>query len=80
MSQLQKHWDIRAALNFMLGGSGAGLMIWIALAQAPSTPAILLALGLVGTGLGAVWLEIGRELRALHVFFNPRTSWMSRES
>jgi phenylacetyl-CoA:acceptor oxidoreductase subunit 2 len=27
-----------------------------------------------------VWLEIGRKLRAIHVFFNPRTSWMTREA
>jgi phenylacetyl-CoA:acceptor oxidoreductase subunit 2 len=27
-----------------------------------------------------VWLEIGRPLRALHVFFNPRMSWMTREA
>ena len=27
-----------------------------------------------------MWLEIGRPTRALHVFFNPRTSWMSREA
>ena len=37
-------------------------------------------LALVGLGLFCVWLEIGRPLRALHVFFNPRTSWMTREA
>jgi phenylacetyl-CoA:acceptor oxidoreductase subunit 2 len=31
-------------------------------------------------GLTCVWLELGRPLRALHVFFNPRTSWMTREA
>jgi phenylacetyl-CoA:acceptor oxidoreductase subunit 2 len=41
---------------------------------------VALALGLVALGLGAVWLEIGRKLRALHVLFNPFTSWMTRES
>ena len=25
-------------------------------------------------------LELGRPLRALNVFFNPRTSWMAREA
>ena len=39
----------------------------------------MLALALVAAGLGAVWLEIGRPLRAIHVFFNPCTSWMTRE-
>ena len=77
---LQRHWDARAALNFMLGGAGAGLMIWAALMQVRSPYPIALSLALVATGLCAVWLEIGRRLRALHVFFNPFTSWMTRES
>jgi phenylacetyl-CoA:acceptor oxidoreductase subunit 2 len=80
MTPVQKHWDVRAALNFMLGGSGAGLMIWTALAQASSPYPVVLSLALVGTGLLAVWLEIGRKLRALNVLFNPFTSWMTRES
>jgi phenylacetyl-CoA:acceptor oxidoreductase subunit 2 len=80
VNQVQKHWDVRAALNFMLGGAGAGLMIWAALAQARSPYPIALSLVLVAGGLFAVWLEIGRKLRALHVFFNPFTSWMTRES
>jgi phenylacetyl-CoA:acceptor oxidoreductase subunit 2 len=77
---LQRHWDARAALNFMLGGAGAGLMIWAALMQVRSPYPIALSLALVATGLFAVWLEIGRKLRALHVFFNPFTSWMTREA
>ncbi|MEZ5738576.1 MAG: hypothetical protein R3E68_03320 [Burkholderiaceae bacterium] len=36
-------------------------------------------LALVGAGLLCVWFEIGRPWRALNVFFNPRTSWMTRE-
>ena len=80
MNWLQKHWDARAALNFMLGGAGGGLMIAAALAYADSRAPVLLALALVAAGLGAVWLEIGRKLRAVNVFFNPFTSWMTRES
>jgi phenylacetyl-CoA:acceptor oxidoreductase subunit 2 len=76
---VQRHWDLRAAANFMLGGTGAGLVAVSALA-APSRVAIALGLALIAVGLTAVWLEIGRKLRAIHVFFNPRTSWMSRES
>lgn len=76
---VQLHWDWRAAANFMLGGSGAGLLVASALADAaPATQ--LLALAMIAAGLAAVWLEIGRKLRAAHVFFNPRTSWMTRES
>ena len=76
---IQQHWDARAAGNFMLGGSGAGLLVAAPLAG--GSP-LLQALGLamIAAGLAAVWLEIGRKLRAAHVFFNPRTSWMSRES
>ena len=40
----------------------------------------MLGVALVGFGLGCVALEIGRPLRALNVFRNPRTSWMSREA
>ena len=40
---------------------------------------LLIGLALVGLGLLCVWLEIGRPWRALNVFLNPRTSWMSRE-
>lgn len=77
---VQRHWDARAALNFMLGGSGAGLMVWLGFMKAASPFAILLSLTLVAAGLFAVWLEIGRKLRALHVLFNPFTSWMTREA
>jgi phenylacetyl-CoA:acceptor oxidoreductase subunit 2 len=80
MSWVQKHWDARAALNFMLGGAGGGLMIAAALAWPQSRAPVLASLVLVAAGLGAVWLEIGKKLRALHVFLNPFTSWMTRES
>lgn len=80
MNWLQKHWDARAALNFMLGGTGGGLMIAAALATPDSRTPILLSLVLVAAGLGAVWLETGRKLRAVNVFFNPFTSWMTREA
>lgn len=78
---LQQHWDWRAACNFMAGGTGAGLAIAAALLGEPrASVALAAALALVAAGLAAVWLEIGRKLRAVHVFFNPFTSWMTRES
>jgi phenylacetyl-CoA:acceptor oxidoreductase 26-kDa subunit len=77
---IQQHWDARAALNFMLGGTGSGLIIAAALAYPDSRVPVLVGLGLIALGLGAVWLEIGRKLRAINVFFNPFTSWMTRES
>lgn len=79
MSRLQQNWDARAALNFMLGGAGAGLMVGAGFSSSPGG-SILVSMALVACGLGAVWLEIGRKLRALHVFFNPFTSWMTREA
>jgi phenylacetyl-CoA:acceptor oxidoreductase subunit 2 len=78
MSALQRSWDARAAANFMLGGAGAGLV-----ACAPLTGnsyATLAGLAMIAVGLGAVWLETGRKLRAAHVLFNPFTSWMTREA
>ena len=77
---VQRHWDLRAATNFMLGGTGAGLLVASAIAMPSPRFAIATGLVLIAAGLAAVWLEIGRKLRALHVFFNPGTSWMTRES
>jgi phenylacetyl-CoA:acceptor oxidoreductase subunit 2 len=80
---IQRHWDWRAAGNFMFGGAGSGLILAAALvlplgpARAVSLP---LGLALVGLGLTCVWLEIGRPWRALNVFINARTSWMTREA
>lgn len=83
----QTSWDWRAAGNFICGGMGSGLLIATALfgTAAPHSLAsphwqVFAGLALVGLGLLSVWLEIGRPLRALHVFLNPRTSWMSREA
>jgi len=76
----QTNWDWRAAANFMLGGTGAGLIIAAGFVQDETHYPVMLALAMVAAGLGAVWLEIGRKLRAIHVFFNPFTSWMTRES
>jgi len=79
----QTNWDWRAAGNFMCGGAGAGLLAFTMVSGAQGLAAIALVLGglgLIGLGLFCVWLEIGRPLRALHVFFNARTSWMTREA
>jgi Fe-S-cluster-containing dehydrogenase component len=80
----QTFWDWRAAGNFIAGGTGSGLFVAasaIGYAGAPFQPFGLLALAFVGLGLFLVWLETGRPWRApLNVFFNPQTSWMTRES
>jgi phenylacetyl-CoA:acceptor oxidoreductase subunit 2 len=76
---VQRYWDTRAAANFMLGGAGAGAL-FLSMFIPGNEKLIVTGLLLVAAGLGAVWLEIGRKLRAIHVFFNPFTSWMTRES
>ena len=79
----QAHWDLRAAGNFIGGGTGCGLVMACALAvlSGAPLPALALAVGAacIGAGLTLVWLEIGKPWRALHVFFHPQTSWMTRE-
>ena len=79
----QQHWDIRAACNFIGGGTGTGLLLFAALALwgggLPFTWTGLVGLACVGFGLSMVWLEIGRPWRAINVFFHPQTSWMTRE-
>jgi len=79
----QTNWDWRAAGNFICGGAGSGLIAATAFSgiQGPALAWLMLAgMALIGCGLLCVWLEIGRPLRALNVFFNPRTSWMTREA
>lgn len=76
----QQHWDARAAANFTFGGTGSGLLLAGAVAAEPSRLLVSVALLLIAAGLLAVWLETGRRLRAIHVLFNPFTSWMTRES
>lgn len=80
---LQTHWDWRAAGNFIGGGSGTGLLLVTAAAlpwSGPDARLIVPALVLITVGLSLVWMELGRPWRFLNVFFNPRTSWMTRES
>lgn len=79
----QTQWDWRAAGNFICGGAGSGLIVFSALSGAQGAPAAALlfaGLALVGLGLSCVWAELGRPLRALNVFFHPKTSWMTREA
>jgi len=79
----QLSWDARAAGNFVCGGMGGGLIAFTVFsgASGAARSALLLAgLALVGLGLFCVSLELGRPLRALNVFRNPRRSWMAREA
>ncbi len=75
----QQNWDARAAVNFMAGGAGAGLIVFNALAAGPRW-AFAVGAALVGLGLFSVSLELGRPLRALKVYRHPQRSWMTREA
>jgi phenylacetyl-CoA:acceptor oxidoreductase subunit 2 len=80
----QRHWDWRAAANFIGGGSAAGLFFFAAVASHEQGSWLLraapLAPMLVLVGLCCVASELGRPLRASNVFRRWRTSWMSREA
>jgi phenylacetyl-CoA:acceptor oxidoreductase subunit 2 len=79
---LQPFWDWRAASNFSFGGTGSGLLMLSPLAVYEGVapwPYLLAGLAFMGLGLGLVWLEIGKKLRAMNVFLQPM-SWMARES
>ena len=80
MSGLQRHWDARAAANFILGGTGSGALVSAAFIPGGNSYLVALAMALVAAGLFAVWLKLGRKLRAANVLFNPFTSWMAREA
>ncbi len=80
MTTLQRYWDARAALNFICGGTGAGLIIAAPFIHPVSPWPVVAGLAFIAAGLFAVWLETGKKLRALHVLFNPFTSWMTREA
>jgi len=82
----QTFWDLRAAMNFIMGGLGAGFIIMTYLFYLTNnlTEKVMLNIFLVSgiiiaIGLFFVWLKIGRKLRAFYVVLKPQTSWMSRE-
>ncbi len=86
LARRQGQWDLRAAGNFIGGGTGTGLVVAAAVAAAlPGAHVVLAVPVIVGmlfvmAGLSLVWLEIGKPWRALNVFFHPQTSWMTREA
>ena len=84
--QVQTYWDLRAAMNFIMGGFGAGLIIMAyfthvagGLDEAAMIKMFAGAGAIIAIGLFFVWLKIGRKLRALYVILRPQSSWMSRE-
>ena len=82
----QDFWDMRAAMNFILGGIGSGAIImsyFFSLLGSIETSELMrinLVSGIIiAVGLFFVWLKIGRKLRAPLAILRPQTSWMSRE-
>ena len=83
---LQTFWDYRAAMNFIMGGIGSGLIVVTALAgvdtqiHSGDVPLLFVAGGLIiAIGLLFVFMEIGRKERFWYAILRPQTSWMSRE-
>ncbi len=80
----QTPWDWRAAIQFICGGVGVGLLLLTALAALVSDQWLRIgggaALIFLSIGLFSVWIKLGRRWRFLLVFRNPWTSWMSREA
>jgi len=82
----QKFWDMRAAMNFILGGIGSGTVVvayLISLLTDFSDKSLInifiVSGGIIALGLFFVWLKIGRKLRAPFAILRPQSSWMSRE-
>ena len=83
----QTFWDMRAAMNFILGGMSSGLAVaayamWtIRVIPDSALPWFFAAAGVgMGIGLLFVFAEIGRRARFLYVLRRPQTSWMTRET
>ena len=79
----QRHWDWKAAGNFICGGAGTGLFAVTAMASlrhGSPLPLGWLALALVALGLFLVLLKIGRPARFIFVLRQPWRSWMAREA
>jgi Fe-S-cluster-containing dehydrogenase component len=80
---LQKHWDWKAAGNFVCGGAGAGLFAFAALASfLQGSPSLLSwgAMAIVAFGLFLLLFKIGRPWRFIYVLLQPQRSWMTREA
>ena len=87
VGERQTFWDVRAAMNFILGGMSSGLAVaaflaWV-LGGMPGTALpwfFAAAAAVMGVGLLFVFAEIGRPARFLYVLRRPQTSWMTRET
>ena len=83
----QTFWDLRAAMNFILGGMSSGLavavyLVWVFGGIPDAVLPWFFAAAALGMGVGLlfVFAEIGRKTRFLHVLRRPQSSWMTRET
>jgi formate-dependent nitrite reductase membrane component NrfD len=82
--QAQKEWGTRVALDFFLGGAGAGLIgVYLLAALLAGNRALNFTMLIGGAVLviaGALLLasELGRPVNARRSFLNAGTSWMAR--
>ena len=83
----QTFWDVRAAMNFILGGMSSGLavvacVVWALGGMPGAALPWFFAAAAVGMGVGLlfVFAEIGRRARFLYVLRRPQSSWMTRET
>ncbi len=83
----QTFWDVRAAMNFILGGMSSGLavvayLLWSSGGIPDAALSWLLVAAAVGMAVGLlfVFAEIGRKARFLYVLRRPQSSWMTRET
>ena len=80
---LQTLPDWRGAGHFMFGGTGAGLIVFTPLGiwfDMETAHILLAGLAFMALGLGLVWPETGRRLRAMNVLHYRHMSWVTRES
>jgi phenylacetyl-CoA:acceptor oxidoreductase subunit 1 len=87
VGQRQTFWDLRAAVNFTMGGFSSGLAALACLLYFAGIVHERWLLGLylvagvcMAVGLFFVFLEIGRKLRFFNVLRRPQSSWMTRET
>ena len=87
VGERQTFWDVRAAMNFILGGMSSGLAVvayalWTLGLLADALLPWFFAAAALGMGIGLlfVFAEIGRKARFLYVLRRPQSSWMTRET
>ena len=87
VGERQTFWDVRAAMNFILGGMSSGLavaafVVWAlgGMGEAALSGFFAAAAAGMGVGLLFVFAEIGRKVRFLYVLRRPQSSWMTRET